>query len=353
MPTDQEALWWDAVCSRDPSADGRFVYAVKTTGVYCRPSCPSRLSRRENVRFFATPAQAQGAGFRPCKRCTPNLDPGARIRQVIDRACRHIQAADEAPSLDVLAQEAGYSAGHFQRLFKATVGLSPKQYAVAHRRARLSNALLAESTVTGAIYKAGFGASSQAYSDASALGMTPGAYRAGAAGEVIRCASAPCSLGTVLVATTERGICMIEFGEDDHLLPLVMKRFPRAQVVRADAKCADLIQRVVHLVDVPSAPCDLPLDLRGTAFQLRVWNALTQVPAGRTVSYAELAARLGQPTAVRAVAQACARNGLAVAVPCHRVIHASGDASGYKWGDERKRALLANESGGFKQQSRA
>ncbi|MEN9419618.1 MAG: bifunctional DNA-binding transcriptional regulator/O6-methylguanine-DNA methyltransferase Ada [Pseudomonadota bacterium] len=268
---------------------------------------------------------------------------GARIQQVIDRACRRIQTADVAPALSALAQEAGYSPSHFQRLFKAIVGLSPKQYAMAHRRGRLGDALRAERSVTDAIYQAGFGASSQAYATASALGMTPSAYRQGAAGEVIRCASAPCSLGTVLVATTERGVCMIEFGEPEQLLPLVTKRFPRAKVAPAHDELASLIQQVVSLVDSPSQGCDLPLDIRGTAFQLRVWNALMHIPAGKTVSYAELASRIGQPAAVRAVAQACARNGLAVAVPCHRVVRASGDASGYRWGDARKRALLDRE----------
>lgn len=343
MPVVNEAPWWEAICKRDKAADGSFVYAVKTTGVYCRPSCPSRLARRENVHYFQTPTEAADAGFRPCKRCDPDNDPGTRMRELIDRTCRRIQASDVAPTLEVLAQEAGYSPSHFQRLFKAVIGLSPKQYAIALRRGRLSSALRVEGSVTDAIYQAGFGASSQAYSSASMLGMTPSTYRAGAAGEIIRCASASCSLGTVLVAATERGVCMIEFGEREHLVSLVTQRFPKATVVQAKAGLAGLIQQVVDLVDSPSDGCHLPLDIRGTAFQLRVWKALAEVPAGQTVSYADLAARMGQPTAVRAVAQACARNGLAVAVPCHRVIHASGDASGYKWGDQRKQALLDRE----------
>ncbi|MEN9418179.1 MAG: bifunctional DNA-binding transcriptional regulator/O6-methylguanine-DNA methyltransferase Ada [Pseudomonadota bacterium] len=221
-----------------------------------------------------------------------------------------------AHALSVLAHEAGYSPSHLQRLFKAIVGLSPKQYAMAHRRGRLGEALRAERSVTDALYQAGYGASPQAYATSSALGMTPSAYRRGAAGEGIRCASAPCSLGTVPVATTERGVCMIE--------------------------------QVVSLIHSPSQASDLPLDIRGTAFQQRVWRALAETPAGQTVRYAKLAARIGHPTAGRAVAQPCARNGLAVAVPCHRVIHASGEASGYKCGDARKRALLDEESTGAK-----
>ncbi len=336
---------WDSVRLRDKSADGSFVYGVKTTGIYCRPSCPSKRANQENVRFFKTPADAEGAGFRPCKRCDPCADPDARIRALIDQACRRIHASvDSVPSLKELANEAGYSSGHFQRLFSAIVGVSPKQYAMANRRDRLSTALQVERTVTDAIYKAGFESSSQAYSKANTLGMTPSTYRKGAAGEIIRCASSPSSLGTVLVATTERGICMIEFGEHDELMPLVMQRFPKARITHADADLSTLIKRVVSLVDSPLVRTVLPLDIRGTAFQLRVWKALTEVPAGQTVSYAELAARIEQPTAVRAVARACAQNSIAVAVPCHRVIHASGDVSGYKWGDDRKRELLDRES---------
>lgn len=340
---DEERLW-GAVQRRDKAADGRFVYAVRSTGVYCRPSCPSRPARRENVSFYADPAAAEKAGFRPCKRCRPNENPEVEAAEAIRRACERIEAEAEEPDLETLARDAGYSPWHFQRLFKAHVGLSPKQYAIARRKARLRQVLAEASSVTDAIYAAGFGASSRAYEDKGALGMTPSAYRNGAEGETIRYASAKSSLGPVLVAATDRGVCMIEFGDPDQLVPVLTRRFPKARIVRANGDLAALVERVVQLIDSPAVGCDLPLDIRGTAFQERVWKALTLIPPGHTVSYAELAERIGQPTAARAVARACAANGIAVAVPCHRVVRGSGDLSGYKWGVERKRALLARES---------
>lgn len=336
---------WRAVQERDSAADGRFVYAVRSTGVYCRPSCPSRPARRQNVRFYADCAAAERAGYRPCQRCRPDEAVQARAVAAIRRACERIDAAEEEPDLATLAGDVGYSPSHLQRLFKAHLGLSPKQYAMARRKARLRQALPDAGSVTEAIYAAGFGASSRAYADQGGLGMTPGAYRTGAAGETIRYAPAATSLGPVLVAATARGVCMIEFGALDDLVAVLTRRFAKACIVRADDDLALLVADVVRLIDAPSAGCNLPLDIRGTVFQERVWKALALIPAGETVSYAALAARIGQPTAARAVARACATNAIAVAVPCHRVVRGSGDLAGYRWGEERKAALLAREGG--------
>lgn len=344
LASDDDRLWV-AVQRRDKTADGSFVYAVRSTRIYCRPSCPSRPARRENVSFYADPGAAEKAGFRPCKRCRPNENPDGRTAEVIRRACECIEAAEVQPDLGTLARGAGYSPWHFQRLFKAYVGLSPKQYAVARRKARLRQVLPNARSVTDAIYAAGFGASSRAYEDKGALGMAPSAYRNGAGGETIRYTSTESSLGPVLVAATDRGVCMIEFGEQEQLVLVLKRRFPKACLILEDRDLAALVERVVQLIDEPSAGCDLPLDIRGTAFQERVWKALTLIPTGQTVSYAELAERIGQPTAARAVARACATNIIAVAVPCHRVVRGSGDLSGYKWGVDRKETLLARESG--------
>lgn len=342
IPCDDERCW-TAVRDRDPAADGRFVYAVRSTGVYCRPSCPSRPARRANVAFYATPAAAAAAGFRPCKRCRPDRDGDTDAMAALRRACELIESAEAEPDLAVLANATGYSRSHFQRLFKARVGLSPKQYAIARRKARLRNVLPEAESVTDAIYAAGFGASSRGYAATDALGMAPGAYRNGAAGETIRYASATSSLGAVVVAATERGVCMVEFGAREDLVAALTRRFPQAKIVPAPHGMAELVDRVVAMIDAPAAGSELPLDIRGTAFQERVWRALTRVPPGETVSYAQLAERIGQPDAARAVARACANNGIAVAVPCHRVVRGSGELAGYKWGTERKRALLARE----------
>lgn len=343
LASDDERLW-GAVQRRDQSADGSFVYAVRSTGVYCRPSCPSRPARRENVTFYADANAAEKAGFRPCKRCHPNENPDDRTAEAIRQACQWIETAEDQPDLGTLARSAGYSPWHFQKLFKAYVGLSPKQYAIACRKVRLRQALPDAGSVTDAIYAAGFGASSRAYEDKGALGMTPSSYRNGAEGETIRYASAESSLGPVLVAATERGVCMIEFGEPEQLVQVLAQRFPKACIVPVNRDLAALVERVVQLIDEPSAGCDLPLDIRGTAFQERVWKALTLIPAGETLSYAELAELIGRPSATRAVARACASNSIAVAVPCHRVVCSSGKLSGYKWGVERKEALLSRES---------
>lgn len=337
--------FWQAVTVRDAAFDGRFVYAVRTTGVYCRPSCPSRPKRRDNVSFHAGPSAAEAAGFRACLRCRPNeMKPDAALDDILAAACQRIEAAEMEPRLAELSAAAGYSPYHFQRLFKERIGLTPKQYAKARRKVRLRDGLAGAASVTDAIYAAGYGASSRAYDDGDVLGMTPRSFRRGAKGERIVHAMAGSSLGPVLVAATARGICMIEFGDESTLLQRLAARFPGAELASGDASFADLVTRVVALVDAPGATsADLPLDVRGTAFQERVWQALTQIPAGQTVSYAGLAERIGRPGAARAVARACAGNGIAVAIPCHRVVRGNGEISGYRWGVERKRALLDRE----------
>lgn len=261
----------------------------------------------------------------------------------IDRACRRIEAADTAPDLATLAQEAGLSPWHFQRVFKATVGVSPKRYALAQRRARLDRQLRAAGSVTEAIYDAGYAASSAAYRDSESLGMAPRKLRAGGHDERIRYAAADTSLGSILVAATSRGICMVEFGAPRALVAELRRRFPKAQVEAADAQLHDWVQRVVAVIDGTTPDTALPLDIRGTAFQTRVWQALTQLAPGETISYGELARRLGAPTGARAVARACASNGIAVLVPCHRVVAGSGALTGYRWGLTRKRRLLDKE----------
>jgi AraC family transcriptional regulator of adaptative response/methylated-DNA-[protein]-cysteine methyltransferase len=337
---------WAQVLARDPAADGQFFYSVKSTGVYCRPSCRSRPARPQNVCFHPSSDAAEAAGFRPCKRCRPD-QPSARAAQdaLILAACRQIEAAEQPPSLDALAQQAGLSRFHFHRLFKAATGLTPKAYAAAHRQQRIKARLTEGETVTTAIYDAGFNASSRLYENAHAmLGMTPGAYRGGGANADIRFAIGQCSLGAILVAQSQRGICAITLGDDpDLLVRLLQDRFPKATLIGGDPAFERLVAQVVGLVEAPQHGLSLPLDVRGTAFQQRVWQALRAIPPGTTVSYAELAQRIGAPTAVRAVAGACAANAIAVAIPCHRVVRTDGNLSGYRWGVERKRALLERE----------
>ena len=343
---------WAAVQRRDPAADGHFVFSVKTTGVYCRPSCAARPARRENVAFHATPADARRAGFRPCKRCRPDEPPrAAREAAVIAEACRMIQRAVEAGGdglhLADLAAKAGASPHHFHRMFRRIAGVTPKAYAAAERQRRVQASLSAGSRVTETIYDAGFNSSSRFYEAAPAmLGMTPSAYRKGGEGEVIWHAMGRCSLGGVLVAATGRGVCAILFGDQPAALVKDLKgRFPKARLVEPAPGFADWVAKVVRFVDDPgcAAGLDLPLDIRGTAFQRRVWEALRAIPAGRTATYAEVARSLGVPRAVRAVAGACAANKIAVAIPCHRVIGADGRLTGYRWGEDRKRRLLERE----------
>ncbi|QOL51263.1 bifunctional DNA-binding transcriptional regulator/O6-methylguanine-DNA methyltransferase Ada [Massilia litorea] len=337
---------WAAVQSRDRAADGVFVYSVRTTGVYCRPSCGARPALRANVAFHASCAEAEAAGFRPCLRCKPGQPPlSERQAQLVAEACRLIDAQDEAPDLDAVARAVGMSRFHFQRVFKTHAGVTPKAYAAARRAARVRDALAQEGSVTDALYAAGFNSSSRFYAGSEAmLGMAPSRFKAGGAGEAIRFAVGACSLGAILVAATERGICAVLMGNDpEPLVRDLQDRFPKAQLIGADAGFEATVAQVIGLVEAPRIGLDLPLDVRGTAFQQRVWAALRAIPAGETVSYTELAQRIGAPAAVRAVAGACAANPVAVAIPCHRVVRNDGGLSGYRWGIERKAALIARE----------
>ena len=337
---------WEAVVSRDRGAEGHFVLGVVTTGIYCRPGCPARRPRRENVRFFARGEEAERAGFRPCKRCRPN-GPSIEERRAsaVARACHLIEAADEAPDLSALAEAAGMSRYHFHRVFKAATGLTPRGYATAHRARRVREALHHGATVTEAVYEAGFGSAGRFYETSEkVLGMPPRSYRHGGRAETIRFALGECSLGSILVAATDTGVCAILLGDDPQaLLRDLENRFANARLVGGDEAFEGLVARAVALTESPACGHDLPLDVRGTAFQQRVWQALRDIPAGSTESYAEVAARIGAPGAARAVARACAANPVAVAIPCHRVVRRDGALSGYRWGVERKRTLLERE----------
>jgi AraC family transcriptional regulator of adaptative response/methylated-DNA-[protein]-cysteine methyltransferase len=341
---------WLALISRDPSSDGSFVYAVATTGVYCRPSCPSRLARPENVRFFDSCREAESAGFRACKRCHPSRDSLSEIHAAkIAASCRTIEnaldEADEPPSLAILAAQAELSAFHFHRLFKAITGVTPKAYARAHRAGLVRETLRRSQTVTAALYDAGFNSSGRFYAESGKiLGMTPGQYRAGGETLSISFAIGKSSLGDVLVACSDVGICAILLGDDpNELRQELRRRFPRAALTGGEGEFERTVAQVIALVDRPELPHDLPLDIRGTAFQQRVWQALRTIPIGHTASYSQIAALIGTPKAVRAVAAACAANPLAVAVPCHRVVRTDGSLAGYRWGIERKKRLLQCE----------
>ncbi len=338
---------WAAVVARDAAADGTFFYSVETTGVYCRPSCAARLARPENVRFHATCADAERAGFRPCKRCKPNELPlGEQHAAQVAEICRLIENAEKVPSLAELASHAGLSTYHFHRVFKAVTGVTPRAYAAALRAKRVRNELDRSDTVTAAIFDAGYNSNARFYEkSAELLGMTPSDYRAGGANARIRFAVGECSLGSVLVAASDRGVCAVLLGDDpDALARDLQDQFPRADLIGGDRQFEQIVARVVGFIEAPALGLDLPLDVRGTAFQQRVWQALRKIPSGATVSYADIAKQIGAPGSVRAVAQACAANVLAVAIPCHRVVRHDGSLSGYRWGVERKRALLERES---------
>ena len=340
---------WAAVVARDRKADGTFFYSVKTTGVYCRPSCPSRLANPRNVRFHGTAAAAESAGFRPCRRCRPNRPPLEQGHSaLVAQSCRTIEAAGSAPRLATLAAQAGMSPSHFHRVFKTLTGVTPRAYAAAQRATRVRRELTKEGrTVTEAIYAAGFNSGGRFYESSDhLLGMTPTRYRAGGADQEIHFAVGDCSLGSVLVAASARGVCAILLGDDPNALARDLQdRFPHATLVGGDAAFERTVASVVGLVERPDMGLDLPLDVRGTAFQQRVWQALRNIPAGQTTTYSEIAARIGAPTAARAVATACASNPIAVAIPCHRVVRRDGSVSGYRWGVERKRRLLDHEIG--------
>jgi len=351
VPAVNDDQRWDAVRRRDKTADGRFVLAVKTTRIYCRPSCPARQAKRENMLFYPDGAAAAQAGFRPCKRCRPDAESLAeRQSKVVAEACRAIERAvedgDPVPQFTALAEAAGLSAFHFHRLFKETTGVTPKAFAAAHRAGLAREGLESGESITAAIYGAGYSSSSRFYEGSTArLGMRPSEYRAGGRGAEIRFAVGSCSLGAFLVAATDKGVCAIMLGDaPEPLVAALEDRFPKARLVGGDADFEALVGRVVGLIEAPGKGSDLPLDLKGTAFQQRVWRALTAIPPGSTVSYAEIARRIGAPKAVRAVAQACAANPTAIAVPCHRVVRSDGALSGYAWGIERKQELIRRES---------
>lgn len=338
---------WQEVLTRDPAADGRFFYSVKTTGVYCRPSCPARTAKPENVRFHLSREDAETAGFRACLRCKPD-QPSLRQQHTekVAEICRLLETAETEPSLAELAAIAQLSIYHFHRVFKTIAGLTPKAYAAAQRRNRFRNQLTKSPSVTAAIYDAGYGSSSRFYEQSpQLLGMTPSGYRTGGADSRIRFALGECALGSILVAASEIGICAIALGDDPDLLARELQdRFPHAELIGGDSEFEYWVAKVVGFVEAPGIGLDLPLDMRGTAFQQRVWQTLRQIPVGEKASYTDIARRLGAPNAVRAVAGACAANTLAVAIPCHRVVRSDGGLSGYRWGVERKAELLRREN---------
>ena len=345
-PTEADPRW-ARIVARDRTADGMLWYSVATTGVYCRPSCSSRTANPGNVGLHDTLQAAQATGCRPCKRCNPDgPSPDAVNAAIIAKACRLIEQAEDAPSLTELAAAAGMSTGHFHRLFKAATGVTPKAFATARRASRVREELDRSATVTEAIYGAGFNSNGRFYEGSTAmLGMTPTRYRAGGADEVIRFAVAQCLLGAILVASSAKGVASILIGDDpDALVRDLQDRFPRASLVGGDSGYEALVARVIGFVEAPGLGLDLPLDVRGTAFQQRVWQALREIPPGQTATYADVARRIGLPKSVRAVAGACAANVIAVAIPCHRVVRTDGSLSGYRWGVERKRQLIAMEA---------
>jgi len=345
---DTDDARWAAVQRREAAADGHFVYAVRTTGVYAQPSSAARLPRRENVAFFDSAQAAEAAGYRPSRRALGDRTCAATERAaLVARACRLIEASETPPPLDALAAELGMSPFHFHRLFKAETGLTPKAYGSAFRARRLRQELsVPEASITDAIYGAGFNANSRFYEASDRLlGMRARDYRAGGAGADIRFAVGQCSLGAILVAQSQRGICAILLDDDpDALVRELQDQFPKARLIGGDAAFEQQVAQVVGLIEAPAIGLQLPLDVQGTAFQERVWRALREIPPGATASYTEIAERIGAPRSVRAVAQACGANRLAVAIPCHRVVRRDGDLAGYRWGVDRKRELLRREA---------
>lgn len=343
-----EERCWQAVATRDATMDGQFFYAVRSTGIYCRPSCPSRRPRRELVQFFGQAAAAEQAGFRACRRCHPREGGRSPVqRELVARACAALDAAGEhAPTLAELGEQLGVSPFHLQRTFKRAMGITPRQYAAARRVERLKSQLKQGDNVTNALYDAGYGSSSRLYEQAPArLGMTPATYGRGGAGAQIVYTITGTALGQLLLAATARGICFVSLADDAPALESALAHeFPAAEIARDDAALQAWVGDIVRELSSDVSALDLPLDVRATAFQQRVWQALRAIPAGSTRTYGELAAALGQPTAARAVARACATNPVALLVPCHRVVGEGGDMRGYRWGVERKRALLKREA---------
>ena len=338
---------WARIVARDETADGHLWYSVSTTGVYCRPSCPSRIPNPKNVQLHDTLVSARATGFRACRRCNPDgPSTEAGNAALVAKACRIIEESEEEPSLEELAGAVGRSPSYFHRVFKANIGLTPKNYAAAHRAKKVRQGLASCNTVTEAIYDAGFNSSGRFYEKSKdMLGMTPSQYRAGGTDEEIKFAVGQTSLGAILVASSKKGVAAILLGDDpDELVRNLQDRFPRARFIGADRDYEALVARVVGFVEAPKIGLNLPLDVRGTAFQERVWQALREIPVGTTICYAELARRIGSPKAARAVAAACSANKLAIAIPCHRVVRNDGSLSGYAWGVERKRVLLDREA---------
>ncbi len=334
---------WQQVMTRDARQDGQFVFAVRTTGIYCRPSCPSRRPRRDSVEFFANPNDAESAGYRACLRCKPT-EISAQA-QYVTKARQLLDNAEGIMTLADLSKRVGLSSFHLQRLFKRATGLSPREYQSARRMQHVKSGLRKGDDVTTALYDAGFGSPSRLYEkSAQQLGMTPGEYRRGGPGATIRYAVAPTPLGRMLVAATDRGLCAVRFGETvTELEHDLRNEFHSAKLHREDAAMKEFIEPLVASIRGDNSSIDLPLDIRATAFQQKVWDSLRRIPRGETRSYTEVAHEIGEPTAVRAVARACAANPLAIAVPCHRVIRSDGDISGYRWGVERKKKLLERE----------
>jgi AraC family transcriptional regulator of adaptative response/methylated-DNA-[protein]-cysteine methyltransferase len=337
---------WACIVARDKSADGTFWYSVETTGIFCRPSCPSRLANPKNVRLHKSIEAAGAAGFRACRRCNPGgVSIEAANTAIVAKACKLIDEAAEPLSLAQVAESVELSPHYFHRLFKKATGLTPKAYAVAGRSARLRAGLSKAATVTEAFHEAGFGSNGRFYeASAGVLGMSPTHYRSGGVEEVLTFAVGQCSLGAILVASSAKGVAAILLGDDpETLLRDLENRFSRARLIGGDAVYEQLVARVVGLVEAPAHGLDLPLDVRGTAFQQRVWLALREIPAGQTQTYSSIAEKIGAPRSVRAVAGACAANAHAVAIPCHRVVRHDGGLSGYRWGVERKRELIDRE----------
>ncbi len=337
---------WQAVAGRDRRADASFVYAVKTTGIYCRPSCSAKLAKREHVRFFTTPSDAERAGFRACKRCHPkDRSLSEQHQDAVARACRLLETVDETLGLDELAETVSLSPSHLHRVFKAATGLTPKQYATAHRAQRLRDQIGGNTTITTAALNAGFRSQSRLYETSTkTLGMTPTQVRRKGKNAVIRFAVGECSLGSILVAASEVGVCAISLGDDPAVLVKELEdRFSLAELIGGDASFETHVAQAIALIELPATGLKLPLDIQGTAFQQRVWKLLTRIPCGQTTTYTELAEQLGKPEAVRAVASACAANQIAIAIPCHRVVRRDGSLAGYRWGVERKAALLQLE----------
>jgi len=342
----QEEMYWQAVLERDRAANGKFVYGVRSTGIYCKPSCPSRRPGREQVIFFTEPQTAEEAGFRACRRCQPREDD-AQV-ELIQHACRYIEAhLDEKVSLETLGAELGLSQTYAQRLFKRVMGISPRQYAEAQRLERIKNQLKEGISVTQTVYDVGYSSSSRLYERTPGqLGMTPTSYQRGGAGLLIEYTIVDSPLGRLLVACTERGVCRIGLDESDAVLEETLRHeYPAAQLRQDGARLHPWLNELMRYLSGEQPRLDLPLDIRATAFQWRVWEALQAIPYGQTRSYSDIASAIGQPTARRAVAQACKQNPVPLVIPCHRVVRADGDLGGYRWGVERKRRLLAQERG--------